>query len=465
MKSFLFYVCLVFQGFFFGHPLHADDKPLNVLFIVADDLNNDLGCYGHPMVQTPHIDRLAQMGMRFDRAYCQNPLCNPSRVSFLSGLRPETTGVHTLFDPPRRSLPNAVMLPEHFRRHGYFTAMSGKVYHTGKEMEDPQSWDVEFREFGKNPRKKEIERSGEAGPTGSSLNWAVLNTIDEQTPDGQVADRAVQLIEQATADEKPFFMAVGFRRPHSPYAAPRRYFDLYPPAKVDLSTMHQKPIGIPAAAVNLPLLRQNLLSESDSREVIAAYLACVSFVDAQVGELWQAMDRLKLWDNTVVVFFSDHGYHLGDHGGLWHKATLFEQATRVPLIVHAPGMRAVGKPCARLVELVDLYPTLVDLCALPMPAGLEGRSFRPLLNDPQQPWKQAAYSLTARDDGVPVRQVKFFGRSVRTERWRYTEWDEGRKGVELYDEENDPHELLNLADKPEHAAIQAELRALLRGMK
>ncbi|MFV2069492.1 MAG: sulfatase, partial [Pirellulales bacterium] len=437
----------------------------NVLLIVTDDMDTHLGCYGHPEIDTPSIDRLAQRGMRFDRAYCQVALCNPSRVSFLSGLSPDKTGVHTLGTPTRQFLGDAVMLPETFRKKGYFTAQSGKIFHTGEGHEDPRSWNVEYREFGKRPPMEEILRSGHPkGPIKHTSDWAQLKTPDAETPDGIVARRAARLIEQSVAEEKSFFLGVGFRRPHAPYAAPKAYFDLYPPDSIELPP--SPPAGyldsLPHAAFNYAP-PPHPLTPKEQRELIAAYYACNSFVDAQIAVLLNTLDRLDLWKNTVIVFFGDHGYHLGDHGGIWHKNSLFEEATRVPLIVVAPHQKAAGKSCQRLVELIDVYPTLTSLCDLPTPEGLDGKSFAPLLSDPNLPWKQAAYSSIARGEnlGRRVEKIKFLGKSVRTERYRYTEWDGGKEGVELYDHQHDPHEWVNLAQDPKYATTVAEMHRLL----
>jgi uncharacterized sulfatase len=436
-----------------------------VLFIVADDLNNHLGCYGHD-VRTPAIDALARRGMRFDRAYCQVTVCNPSRVSFLSGLRPDKTRVYTLPTPTRQHLGDWVMLPEYFRKNGYFTAGIGKIYHTDVGFEDPRSWDVEMREFGKRPPLDQIVKHGEPdGPGEHTIDWATLKTPDDHMPDGIVARKAVELMKQSVKDQRPFFIGVGFRRPHAPFAAPQRYFDIYPPDSVRLPDA--PPAGhfshlLPAAHNYSPA--QKPLTAQEQRELIAAYYACTTFVDAQVDVLLKAVDQLGLWDNTVIVFFGDHGYHLGEHGGLWHKMSLFEESTRVPLIVYAPGMRARGQACEQIVELLDLYPTLVEQCGLPKREGLDGVNFSPLLDDPSRPVKQAAYSLTTRDTSPQPNHEKvasYLGRSVRTGRWRYTEWDGGKRGSELYDHDHDPQEWHNLADKPEHADTIRELKQLL----
>jgi len=437
----------------------AEPAPrLNVLFIVADDLNNDLGCYGSPIVKSPNIDRLAAGGVRFDRAWCQYPVCNASRTSFLSGRRPDTTGIVDNSTPTRTHLKDAVMLPEHFRRNGYTTIKVGKIFHTGDAFEDPRSWDTDIREtkVAKNPPASQILEKGEG---------VVLNAKDEDTWDGFVARKAAALMEQASRDGKPFFVATGFRRPHTPYIAPKKYFDLYPPENL---TPRPEP---PEHVKNIPpiALTYNLgserLTEPRRRPVMSAYYASISFMDAQVGVLLDTLDRLKLRDRTVVIFLSDHGYHLGEHGGLWHKMTVFEEASRVPLIMAAPGKKPGVSP--RLVELVDLFPTLAELCGLPKPVGLEGLSFVPLLDRPERPWKLAAFTVVSHSgkvQGATGLDPTKLGRTIRTERWRYTEWFDG--GVELYDHDNDPYEFANLALSPQQTATRTELkRALAEGWK
>jgi uncharacterized sulfatase len=443
----------------------APPKRPNVLFIVADDLNNRLGCYGYD-VQTPALDELARRGMRFDRAYCQDPLCNPSRVSLLSGLRPDKTGVYTLKTFTRAHLGDWTMLPEYFRKNGYFTVQVGKIYHTGDGFEDPQSWDVEIRETGKQPPAEEILKAGEPqGPSGHSIDWEWLRTDDAKTPDGVVARKAVGYMERALADNKPFFLGVGFRRPHAPFAAPQKHFELYQVDKVKLGDPvpagHHA--GLLPAAINYQTL-QSPMSEKEQRELIAAYYACTSFMDAQVRVVLDALERLKLWDNTIVVFIGDHGYHLGEHGGLWHKLSLFEESARVPMIIYAPSRKGNGHACDRLVELIDLYPTLVSLCGLPARSGLDGIDLSAQLDDPTRPSKAAAHTVVARTIDPadnPSQVMDYLGRSVRTERWRYTEWDDGKRGVELYDHSNDPRELKNLANDFAYADTIRELKRLL----
>src|SRR4051812_11069374 len=348
-------------------------RKLNVLFIGVDDLNTCIGCYGHPLVKTPNIDRLAARGVRFDRAYCQYPLCNPSRTSLLSGRRPDTTKVYLDGTPARANLAGVDMLPEYFRRFGYFTARVGKIGGAAR-------WDVALKSG----------HSEKEGGVALKIEWRATKNKDEDEPDGKTARQVVGLLEQHKA--KPFFIAAGFGRPHLPFVAPQKYFDLYPPSKVVL------PKEPPDVRKHVPAIafdrHKETLTEAEGRQATAAYYACVSFMDAQLGLVLDAMDRLKLWDNTVVVFWSDHGFHLGEHGGLWRKAKLFEESARVPFIVAAPGKRK-GAVCPRPVELVDVYPTLTQLCGLPLPAGLEGASVVPLLEDPDRPWKKAAFTQVA----------------------------------------------------------------------
>ncbi len=441
----------------------AAAEKLNVLLIASDDLNMRMSCYGDPLVQTPNLTRLAQRGMRFDRAYCQYPLCNPSRSSFLTGLRPDTTGVLDNQVQFRKNVPDVVTLPELFRKHGYFVARVGKLYHYGvpagigtSGLDDPQSWQEVVNPRGRDRDDEDkIFTIGKDRSFGATLSWLAADGTDAEQTDGRGADAAIKLMEQHASE--PFFLAVGFYRPHTPYVAPKSYFGLYPTDKIMLP---REPADdrddLPAAAITVKVPNYNL-SEELQRQATQAYFASITFMDAQVGRVLDTLDRLGLADKTVVVFLSDHGYHLGEHG-MWQKMTLFENSARVPLIISATGMKAAGQSCQRLAELVDVYPTVADVCGLPAPANLAGRSLRPQLNDPQQPSKPAAFTQLRR--GAAADSV--VGRSVRTDRWRYTEWDQGRQGSELYDHTNDPRELTNLAKNEQHAETVKELSALLK---
>jgi len=419
--------------------------------MVVDDLNNSLGCYGHSVVKSPNIDRLAARGIRFDRAYCQFPICNPSRTSFLTGLRPDTTGILNNTTPFRSKLPNAVTLPQLFRKNGYFTARLGKVFHSARNMDDPQAWEVTS-----DPKGTALGKQGQGrNLTGGRVKWCrwlAAEGKDDDQPDGQIAAEAIGLLEQHRRG--PFFIAVGFHKPHDPFIAPKRYFDLYPLASL------KPPKDPPDRSAELGQAigggwkdEFDRFTDRECREFMRAYYAGISFMDAQLGKITDAMDKLELWQNTIVVFFGDHGYHLGERGW-WNKNTLFELSARAPLIVVTPEIKTAGRGCSGIVEFVDIYPTLADLCELSPPANLEGTSFKPLLNDPELPWKKTAFTQ--------VQRGRIAGRSVRTERWRYTEWERGTQGAELYNHDTDPGEYYNLTGDPQYTETVAELRKVLR---
>jgi uncharacterized sulfatase len=520
----------------------------NVLFIANDDMRPILGCYGDPFAKTPNIDRLARRGVVFRNAACQSPLCGPSRVSFMSGLRPETTG-----SVGWRPRPELMYAPKWFRGQDHAVSGFGKVFHHGRfqtryEIEQfqrdgrtlplpfptdgdceaaerkfnlpnwnpPDNWDryefcntpddpcgygyaysaalLEGGRDGGRPQEEHVISRGDVCPrcngsleliNGSFVHeWAELDLKDEQTSDGLVARRAVDAIEEAVRASRPFFVAAGFRRPHEILCAPKRYFDMHADTAVRITAEPREHVeALSQLALGYPKhLAYRIFTDAERVAWWRAYYACVSFIDAQVGLLLDALDRHGLWEDTVVAFLGDNGLHHGEHGGQSNKMTCFEESARVPLIVAGAGIDAAGAACAKPVELIDVFPTLTDLCGLPAPGGLDGASLRPLLDDPQSAsWTKPACSivmrhLQVREDGSrmavnecgnggpfefdgPPREV--YGRTVRTERFRYTEWDDGRFGAELYDETDDPHEFVNRIDDPALRRVRNELKDAL----
>jgi iduronate 2-sulfatase len=453
--------------------LAADAPKLNVLLIVSDDLNNKLGCYDYAPAQTPNIDRLASKGVRFDRAYCQYPLCNPSRASFLTGLRPDTTKVYENATQFRQNIPNVQTLPQTFQKAGYFVARVGKLYHYGVPaqigtdgLDDKPSWQQVINPKGrdKTDEAKILQYTRQEGRP-AAFSFLAADGTDEEQTDGMIATETIKLIEQQKGG--PFFIACGFFRPHVPCVAPKKYFDMHPR---DAQQLPREPEGHFKSLLDVSIVIKQPhfgLDEGKVKDFLQGYHAAKSFMDAQVGRVLGALERLGLADNTVVVFFSDHGWLLGEHGQ-WHKMSLFEESARVPLVIYAPKAKGNGTASPRTVELVDLHPTLADLCGLPAPAGLEGVSLKPLLESPIMPRSRPAYTQvtrgtpTATGEKAKAGSPRIMGRSIRSERWRYTEWDEGKKGAELYDHDADPHEWKNLAKDPAHAATVREMQALLR---
>lgn len=539
----------------------------NVLFIMLDDLRPELGAYGKSHVVSPNIDRLAASGTVFERAYCQQAVCNPSRASLLTGLRPDSTGVYDLLTHFRGKVPDVVTLPQNFKNHGYRTLAFGKIFHpgtpydgVGPDLSDPVSWSEPHWLAGRrhyfspgggmlanemfqaamlSPQARGATRiraqleaakkSGEKPKTAreeddwKSIDIRALATEAPEVPDnvlndGQVAEQAVAALrrikgdrESTTAkDSRPFFLAVGFSKPHLPFVAPRKYWDLYDPVDVRLAPNPGPPFAVPAVAMPFPaakldrtansggpffapaversvgfnelsdypkdvevpfasavtpggkfvydLPQTGLVTRAQAVQLRRGYYACISYVDALMGKVLAELERLDLARDTIVVLLSDHGYSLGEHG-LWGKLSNFEDATRTPLIISAPGKLSPGGRISALAELVDIYPTLSDLAGIPKPSHLEGTSLAPLMADPRVPWKAAAFSQYPRQ-GV-------MGYSMRTDRYRYTLWqltDDARAnaGVELYDHTIDPFETVNLAGLPESAEIVAKLDLQLR---
>lgn len=451
----------------------AQAEQPNVLFIIADDLNTDLGAYGHPLVQSPNIDRLAGRGVRFLRAYSQYPVCNPSRSSFLTGLYPDQTGVLRNSDDFREQLPNTPTLPQWFKQHGYFTARVGKIYHYGVPgqigtdgEDDPQSWHQVVNPIGIDKAVEDSIHSLVPGQFGGTLSWLSVESEDEEHTDGIGATEAIELLREhdPARTGRPFFLAVGFYRPHTPFVAPAHYFDRYPPPAIRPARLQEGDRDdIPVAALaDRP--HQLELTDVQRREIIQAYYASISLMDAQVGRVLSALEEMGLAENTIVVFTSDHGYHLGAHG-LWQKGDLFEGSARVPLILARPNEASAGAKTGAVTEMLDLYPTLVELCGLPAPRHLEGKSLVTVLDDPSQSVREAALTVGWSRAGrmhPDFADLDILGYSIRTPRYRYTEWNGGRHGIELYDYEKDPEELTNLAGRTGFEEVEMRLKALLR---
>jgi uncharacterized sulfatase len=391
------------------------NKKMNILFIASDDLNNNLGVYGHPLVKSPNLDRLANMGVQFDNAYCQYPQCSQSRVSLLTGLRPDTTQVFDLKTDFRKTIPTVTTLPEFFRDNGYFSARVGKIFHYGvpgdigtNGLDDPQSWDKVVNPIGRDKKEEDqiINFTPKRG-LGSSLSWHISEGTDDEQTDGMVANEAIKLMEEKR--DQPFFIAAGFFRPHCPFIAPKKYFDMYPLESIRLPEEPEEHFNnIPKAAFWTNPLYWGL-SEDERKQTIRAYYASVTFMDAQVGKLLDAVERLGLAENTIIVFWSDHGYLLTEHGQ-WMKQSLFEESARVPFILASPKAKGNGQKSNRIVELVDIYPTLAYLCGLNPPSYLAGDNLMPLLENPHRKWDNVAHTQVLRSP------ENFMGRSVRSER-------------------------------------------------
>ncbi len=462
----------------------------NVLFIAVDDLRPSLGCYGDPVARSPNIDRLAKSGLVFNRAYCQQAVCRPSRASLMTGRRPDTTRVFDLKTHFREALPDVITLPQWFKQHGYHAQSVGKIYHgiagyiIGNQAGDRPSWSVPGYlpqlHFYHSPRGMKIaeewfaprsRRFKDRFPEVKSwkdvvvrgLPWEAPDVPDSEVIDGRIATRAIEILRETK--DKPFFLAVGFLKPHVPFVAPKKYFDLYPLETIPSVKNPFFPRGAPKfAGLNSSEMRVyygipkrgRIADEDEARRLYRAYYACVSYVDAQVGRLLAELDRLQLRHNTIVILWGDHGYHLGENG-FWCKQTNFELSVRAPLVVSVPGRANPGSKTNALVEFVDIYPSLAELCGLPTPVGLEGTSFAPLLDDPERPWKTAAFSQFPRRIG---RIGRIMGRSMRTDRYRFTEWTNPAKNfrvVELYDHKLDPEENQNVARSPKNAELVKRL--------
>jgi len=449
-------------------------KKLNVLFISVDDLRPALACSGDPHARTPHIDRLARNGTAFTRAYCQQAVCSPSRSSLLTGRRPDSTRVYDLVTHFRSALPDVVTLPQFFRLNGYHVHGIGKIYHSG--YDDKLSWSVPW-EAAKGPN---------FGPVGQALLNELLakakgtkqdkakirglafeapDVADDDLKDGMAATRACELLKACKEKQQPFFLAVGFARPHLPFVAPKKYWDLYDADTLPVADSSAPPKNAPKFAPQFggelrayhDMPKSGPIPKDTARKLVHGYYASVSYMDAQVGRLLDALQELGLSDSTVVILWGDHGWHLGDHG-IWCKHTNYELATRSALVVSAPGQKMPAQRSDALVEFVDIYPTLTALCRLPKADGVEGLSFAPLLDNPKTPWKTAAFSQYPRAD---KEFGALMGYAIRTDRHRYVEWRKRDGGQvvarELYDHSTDPAEDVNIAGEPGQREIAAVL--------
>ncbi len=474
----------------------------NILFIPVDDLRPELGCYGNGYVKSPHIDRLAREGVLFRNAYCQSAVCNPSRASLLTGLRPDSIKVWDLRADFRDHAPDAITLPQYFKDNGYNSVGIGKIYHN--TIPDDRSWNekaylegypfdpdavyanadnLEIQERKKQAALKEgremrhIDRFG---------HWYLKAKATEEADvpdhfyfDGAQTDWAIAKLKELKDREEPFFLAVGYYRPHLPFNAPKKYWDLYDREKIPLAENDFIPKDAPSMAINnLRELRgytdfkhikhptEGTLTQDEAKLLKHGYFASVSYIDTQVGRLMDELERLGLRDNTVVVLWGDHGWKLGEHNS-WCKMTNYEIDTRVPLIVSAPRFGKQGIATSRLVEFVDIYPTLCDLAGLPVPGNLEGLSMAPLMTDPNRSWKNAVFTQFLREGGwVGPDGQEYMGYAIRTERYRYVEWVHWEtkeiSGVELYDLQADLEENENLADRSEYQAVMEKMKAALK---
>jgi arylsulfatase A-like enzyme len=469
-------------------------KKFNVLFLISDDLRTETGNYGG-LALTPNIDKLAKSSLQFDRAYCNYPLCNPSRSSLLTGRYPTSTGVVGNATAFRNLHPDWVSLPQFFKENGYASLRSGKVFHGG--IDDPKAWTeggdvpgqrvagdedagIDLSSAGAKPSNTYVPRTltpeviaaHRPGPDDNrtmtqarrSDRWLVLDGDGEGSAENRVADRAIDYIKRY--HDKQFFIACGFSKPHSPPTAPAKYYDLYDLEKIPLPPDYSPKIiapldfGFPLGSIrprNADLFIGRDSTPQTAKEMIRAYLASVSWVDWNVGRVLEELDRQNLRDNTIILFWGDHGYQLGEKGK-WSKAgSVWEQGARVPFTIYVPNGPSNRKTTRKLVQMVDVYPTLVELCGFPKQPELEGRSMLPVLNDSNAPaWNFPAYTIWC-EDGRTVT-----ANSVRNDKYRYAEFTAGGGGAMLLDEEADPHEMKNVVNDPKYADVKKEMHELLK---
>jgi arylsulfatase A-like enzyme len=471
------------------------DRP-NILFIAVDDLRPEFGAYGASYVKSPNLDRIAKAGITFNRAYCQQAVCSPTRSSLMTGTRPDTTKVWDLETHFRAALPNVVTLGQHFKDHGYFVQGMGKIYHGS--LDDAPTWSVPWQSsrgqayglpenLALNNRqsaapaaaggsgKKSGKKKQEPTPRNSrGPAFEGADVPDDTFTDGQNAKLAVATLGVMAKKQQPFFLALGFSKPHLPFVAPKKYWDLYDPAKIQLAPNKFRPKDAPDYAIqpggelrNYHGIPEGSVPDDLARQLKHGYYAAISYMDAQLGLVLDELDRLDLAKNTIVVLWGDHGWKLGEHDA-WCKHSNAENDTNGALLLSVPGMKHAGAKATGLVEFVDIYPTLAELAGLPLPAHLEGLSFKPVLDHPTRPWKPAAFSQYPRPGNSATGGIPLMGYSMRTERYRFTVWlhrdDPGKVAdIELYDHQTDPQENLNVAKSPAHRELVEQLMAQWRG--
>lgn len=464
----------------------AANRP-NILLLLVDDLKPSFNAYGEASVHSPNLDRLAARGLRFDMAYCNQAVCAPSRNHLLTGARSTSTGIYSLGYHFRRALPDAVTLPQYFMQHGWRAEGIGKVFHIGHgNVNDELSWSVPFQpdkvidyvlpestggELTREEAYFSNQKLGQNRSLPRGAAWEKADVPDDAYADGRIANEGIRRLEAARERNQPFFLALGFTKPHLPFCAPRQYWDLYDPATLPLPSVTSPPSGAPPYAGKTlgelnqytPVPQRPPLDEQLVRTLIHGYYAALSFMDAQVGRVLDALDALGLAENTIIVLWGDHGYHLGDHGA-WTKHTNYEQANRIPMVMVAPGVTRPNTSSRALVETVDIYPTLAELAGLPAPTGpqpIDGTSLVPILKDPTATVKDHVYHVFPRGVGGK----RLLGRAIRTQRYRLVEWKEAGAPAntaeyELYDYFEDPLETVNLAaDRPELVARMAAILA------
>lgn len=450
---------------------------MNVLFIAVDDLRPQLGCYGHKEIISPNIDLLAAQGLLFERTYCQQAVCAPSRVSIMSGCRPDTTRIYDLNTPLRKAMPNVLSLPQHFKNNGYETLSIGKIYH--HTSDDMVGWSKPPFKAGTFPEGKWAGRGyltsesaaivaeyakRNPGMKGRGPAFESADAPDNHYPDGANADHAVKELRRLR--DKPFFMAMGLYKPHLPFNAPKKYWDMYDRDKITLADNPYAPKGVTKYTMtNFGELRnyhgipkKGPVADDLAKTLIHGYYACVTYIDAQIGRLLDELQRLGIRDKTAIILWGDHGWKLGEHGS-WCKHTNFELDTHVPMIISVPDQKNKGAKTTALTEFVDIYPSLCEVCSLEVPEHLEGKSFTPLINNPNRKWKKAAFSQYPRG--------KVMGYSMRTDRYRYTEWQDRKTGKvvarELYDHQKDKAENENIAESPQMKSTVINLSKMLKG--